>query len=303
MTGRSIAAQRGASRRGRCALSLAVIWALTACTTQPLQQARQEAQVAPVPRPSGEAGRSAPPVPVRPVRPNAPAPVNGPAPVTVSGSRRLPLVALTFDSNLTAHMQHELDRRVVRSFDNTAVVDELMAMRVPATFFLSGLWVQRYPAEVRRLARVSFFELGSHSYAHVGFAPHCYRLGLLPAARMFDDISRSEQVLHQLDPTATRLFRFPGGCYNRDALRAAALAHVQVIQYDVASGDAFGTSVRHIVQHTVATTRNGSIIVMHVTGGNMAPLTAAALPAVIAGLRARGFRFVTVTQLLRAQTG
>jgi peptidoglycan/xylan/chitin deacetylase (PgdA/CDA1 family) len=193
--------------------------------------------------------------------------------VTVSGSRRLPLVALTFDSNLTVHMAHELDRGVVRSFDNSKVVDELVAMRVPATFFLSGLWAQRYPAEVRKL---------------------------LPAARMVDDISRSEQALHQLDPAATRLFRFPGGCYDADALRAAALAHVQVIQYDVASGDAFGTSVRHIVQHTLGATRNGSIIVMHVTGGNTAPLTAAALPGAVAGLRARGFRFVTVSQLLRA---
>jgi hypothetical protein len=37
------------------------------------------------------------------------------------------------------------------------------------------------------------------------------------------------------------LFRFPGGCYSQAALRAAAPDHLQVIQSDVASGDAFVT--------------------------------------------------------------
>ena len=221
--------------------------------------------------------------------------------VVFHGSRRSRLVALTFDSNLTSYMERELDRGVVRSFDNRALIDELIAGHVPATFFLSGLWMQRYQAEVHRLAGVPWFELGSHSYAHVGFAPHCFHLGLLRPSSMAGDIQRSEQVLHRLDPRATRLFRFPGGCYDRDALRAASEEQVQVIQYDVASGDAFGSSLDAIVRHTVEAARNGSIVVLHVTGGNTAPLTAEVLPRVVVGLRSRGFRFVTVSELLRAQ--
>ena len=46
--------------------------------------------------------------------------------------------------------------------------------------------------------------------------------------------------------------------------------------------------------------RNGSIIVMHLTGGNTAPLTALALPAVVDGLRTRGFQLVKVSTLLAA---
>jgi peptidoglycan/xylan/chitin deacetylase (PgdA/CDA1 family) len=208
------------------------------------------------------------------------------------------MVALTFDSNMTAFMLGELDRHRVRSFDNTAVIDELIRLRVPATFFLSGLWMERYPAETRRLASVPFFELGSHSYAHRGFTPHCYGLGRLPAAGMTADILRSEQVLAHFDPHPTRLFRFPGGCMDPVARRAAQAAHVVVVQYDVAGGDAFGRSVGQIVRHTLSATRNGSVVVLHITGGNTAPLTAFALPRIVAGLRARGLTLVTVSTLM-----
>jgi peptidoglycan/xylan/chitin deacetylase (PgdA/CDA1 family) len=216
------------------------------------------------------------------------------------GSRSRPLVALTFDSNLTSYMERELDSHRVASFDDVAAIDELIGMRVPATFFLSGLWIQRYPGETARLARVPFFELGSHSFAHLAFTPHCYRLGTLAPSQMAADIERSERVLRRLDPSASNLFRFPGGCYDEHGLEAARTAHVQVVQYDVVGGDAFGHSVRRIIDGTLRRVRNGSIVVLHITGGNTAPLTAQALPRIVEQLRARGFSLVTVSQLIAA---
>ena len=73
-----------------------------------------------------------------------------------------------------------------------------------------------------------------------------------------------------------------------------------MVQYDLASGDAFGTNVQAIVRQVLDHAHNGAIIVMHITGGNTAPLTAQALPAIITGLRAKGFDLETVTQLLTA---
>ena len=213
------------------------------------------------------------------------------------------MVALTFDSNMTDAMLAELDRHQVTSFDNRAVIDELVAARVPATFFLAGKWMQRYPEETRRIAANPLFEVGSHSYAHRAFHLPCYGLGGLPVAAMAADVARSEALLRHFTPHPTNYFRFPGGCYDRAALRAIAATHVQVIQYDVASGDAFGTSVRLIVAHTLIHTRAGSIVVMHITGGNTAPLTARALPAIVAGLRARGLRLVRLSTLLALGSG
>jgi peptidoglycan-N-acetylglucosamine deacetylase len=218
--------------------------------------------------------------------------------VIAHGPRDRPLVALTFDSNLTDAMIAELDRGQVRSFYNAAVIDELDQMQVPATIFLAGKWIERYPEATRRLAADPLFELGSHSYAHRAFHLPCYGLGGLPEALMAPDVEHSEELLRQFTDRPSPYFRFPGGCYDATALRAIAPVGVTIIQYDVASGDAFGHSVSAIVDNTLRQAQNGSIVVMHITDGNTAPLTAYALPSIVHGLRARGFTLVKVSDLL-----
>lgn len=223
-------------------------------------------------------------------------------PVFYNGPRDRPLVALTFDSNLTDAMIAELNAGKVASFANVAVIDELDQLQVPATIFLAGKWIERYPDLTRRLAADPLFELGSHSYAHEAFHQPCYGLGTLPAAAMEGDVSHSEALLRQFTSHPTPYFRFPGGCFDEAALRAIAPTGVTVIQYDLASGDAFGTSVPAIVNNVLANTKSGSIIVMHITGGNTAPLTSSALPSVVAGLRQRGFTLVRLSDLLAPLT-
>jgi peptidoglycan/xylan/chitin deacetylase (PgdA/CDA1 family) len=215
------------------------------------------------------------------------------------GSRSQPLVALTFDTNMTDAMLAELDRGKVASFVNQAAIDELRALKVPATIFLAGKWVERYPDVTRSLAGDPLFELASHSYAHRPFKAPCYGLGsALPVADMAADVEHSEQLLRRFTDHPTPYFRFPGGCYDQTALDAITPARVVVVQYDVASGDAFATSADAIVTTALRSATNGSIVVMHLTGGNTAPLTATALPRVVNGLRARGLRLVRISELL-----
>jgi peptidoglycan-N-acetylglucosamine deacetylase len=219
--------------------------------------------------------------------------------VVFHGSRARPLVALTFDTNMTDLMEAELDHHRVASFANIDALDELDRMDVPATIFLAGKWIERYPDVTRRLAADPLFELASHSYAHRAFHAPCYGLGrAMPAAEMAADVEHSEALLRSFTAAPTPYFRFPGGCYDDAALAAVAPTGVTVVQYDVVSGDAFGRSASVIVGNVVRNTANGSIVVMHLTGGNTAPLTAAALPPIVTGLRARGFTLVKLSVLL-----
>jgi peptidoglycan-N-acetylglucosamine deacetylase len=227
-----------------------------------------------------------------------PFPTVPPGTVVTNGPRDRRQVALTFDSNLTDGMIQELDQHRVASFANVAVVDELDQLQVPATLFLAGKWIERYPDLTRRLASDPLFELGSHSYEHRAYHVPCYGLGGLPAAQMAADVDHSEQLLRQFTTNPTPYFRFPGGCYDAAAIRATAGTGITVIQYDLASGDAFGTSVRTIVNNVINNAQNGSIVVMHITGGNTAPLTAFALPSVVNGLRQKGFTLVRISDLL-----
>jgi len=222
------------------------------------------------------------------------------APVVANGPRDRRAVALTFDSNLTDAMIQELHNGKVASFANVAVLDELDQMQVPATIFLAGKWIEQYPDVTRRIAADPFLEVGSHSYSHRAFHQPCYGLGTIRVADMADDVNRSEALLRQYSTRPTPYFRFPGGCYDEAALRAVGPTGVTVIQYDLPSGDAFGTNVNAIVRNVLGNTRNGAIVVMHITGGNTAPLTALALPPIVNGLRQRGFQLVRLSDLLGA---
>ncbi len=208
-------------------------------------------------------------------------------------------VALTFDSNMTDAMLRRLDVHEVDSYANTAVIDELEARHVPATFFLAGKWVERYPDLTRRIAADPDFELASHSYAHRGFTSRCYGLEPEPSADMAHDVERSFAVLTPFGGHQTRYFRFPGGCYDAAALRAVAPTHATVVQYDDVGDDPFNRDAAGIAARVLRQAHDGAIVVLHITKAN-APRTADALPSVIDGLRARGYRLVTLSDLLGA---
>jgi peptidoglycan/xylan/chitin deacetylase (PgdA/CDA1 family) len=218
-------------------------------------------------------------------------------PVVFHGPRNRKRIALTFDSNMTDTMLRKLAAGQ-KSYANKAVIDQLQRMKVPATFFLAGKWVQAYPELTKRLAADPSFEIASHSWSHEGFRPGCYDLGTLKTTAMAADVVKSFEVIDQYTDNATRYFRFPGGCYDQAALRAIAPAGCTVVQYDVASGDAFGKSPEAIAESTVAKSRSGSIVVLHITEAN-SPYTDEALPTIVTKLRARGYELVTLTDLLR----
>lgn len=200
---------------------------------------------------------------------------------------------------MTVDMLNRLDTGQVSTYANLAVLDYLEHQHVQATFFLAGLWVDRYPEVTRRIARNPNFEIGSHSYSHLAFHGPCYGEDVIPVNQMASDINRSERQLRRFTDHPTNYFRFPGGCFDKTALRAIVSTGVTVVQYDDPSGDAYGTSVPAIVAQALDHVRNGSIIVMHITEAN-SPLTALALPAIVTGLHAKHLRIVKLSTLLAA---
>jgi peptidoglycan-N-acetylglucosamine deacetylase len=219
-------------------------------------------------------------------------------PVVEHGPRDRPRVALTFDADLTALMRKRLRNGTVKSYYNKALIDELRALRVPATMFLTGMWMEEYPDVTRALAADPLFELGTHTYDHRGFTKHCYTLGTVPRAGMLADVRRAVVQLDRLDPHATRWFRFPGGCYDATALHELAPAGVTAVGLDVPGADGFAESPQPIVKQVLSNARNGSIVVLHMHGGDNAPYTDEALGPIVKGLRAHGFELVSVSQLM-----
>lgn len=219
-------------------------------------------------------------------------------PVVQHGQRDKPRVALTFDADLTAAMRKRLQHGKVKSYYNKALIDELRALHVPATLFLTGMWMEQYPNVTRQLAADPLFELGTHSYDHRGFTKRCYTLGTVPRAEMLADVRRAVVLLDELDPHATRWFRFPGGCYDGTALHELAPAGVTAVGLDVPGADGFAKSPTAIIGQVLGHARNGSIVVLHMHGGDNAPYTDEAIGPIVQALRSRGFELVTVTDLM-----
>jgi peptidoglycan/xylan/chitin deacetylase (PgdA/CDA1 family) len=199
----------------------------------------------------------------------------------VHGSRRGRDIALTFDACPTSH---------VPGF-SAAIVAYLAREQVPATFFVSGRWAESHPQDLARLESQSFFEIALHGYRH-------HRLNGAPSAAILGEIEDGQRALLRLGAHPSALFRPPFGDQPRVLAATAHAAGVTPVLWDVAPGDPNPKETAADIERDVLRrVQGGSIIVLHVNGRGVG--TADALPALVQRLRTRGFRFVTVGDLLQ----
>ena len=204
-----------------------------------------------------------------------------PAELITSGDWVTPYVALTFDMCQ--------DPQYPAGFD-AGVVNALQKYKAPATFFMGGDWMRTHPEETKLLAANPNFELGNHSWSHPDFTK-------LSEGEMSKEIEMTEEMLFQLTGKHSRLFRHPYGFYNEKSLSVVARHGLYNIQWDSVSGDPDPNfDAATILSEVQRTVRDGSIIIMH--GNGRGWHTAEALPLVIDYLRSKGYRLVTVPQLI-----
>lgn len=209
------------------------------------------------------------------------------------------IVALTFDADMTPGMLRALKNRQVASWYNRDVIETLRRNEAPATLFMTGLWIEAYSDAVKELSADPLFELANHSYSHGAFHSPCYNLFPIPEAKQAAEVEKTDALLRQYAETYKKYFRFPGLCSD-----AAAIGRVEAVGYtvvggDVDGGDGFVKNQKWIVSNVVSHVRPGSIVVLHMHGGPNAPVTALALPDIIARLRADGYTLVKVSDLLQ----
>lgn len=187
------------------------------------------------------------------------------------------------------------------------IMGELIDLDVHATVFMTGAMADSVNTDVGRqvLSLVSAhpeqFALGNHSYTHTDFRT-------LTSAQIRDELARTEVAIAPRCSVSPRpLFRPPYGGWNAAVLAAVGSAgYAETVTWDIDTIDwkmekDGGPTTADIVAKVVgdasrglAGARGGSIVLMHLGGYN----TAAAVPAIVSGLRARGFELVTIPELL-----
>ncbi|MEU2506263.1 polysaccharide deacetylase family protein [Streptomyces sp. NPDC007863] len=207
------------------------------------------------------------------------------------------VVALTFDADMTADQGPRAARG--ERFDNPELIATLRRLKVDATIFMTGRWAEEYPDQARSIGNDPRFEIANHSYSHYAFAEPCYGLPTVAAPDMAADVKRAFDSFRDAGAVhVVPYFRFPGGCYDDTALHALAPARVTAVQWDVVGGDAFAKDPDAVAEQVLSGVRPGSVVVLHCTR-SAAPATERALRRVVPELRARGYRFVKVSELMR----
>ncbi|WP_272261211.1 polysaccharide deacetylase family protein [Streptomyces xanthophaeus] len=205
-------------------------------------------------------------------------------------------VALTFDADMTADQGPRAAGG--ERFDNPQLIATLRTLKVPSTVFMTGRWAEEYPDQAKAIGTDPNFEIANHSYSHHAFKSPCYGLPALDGEAARADVDRAFAAFRKAGAVNTvPYFRFPGGCYDDQALRALSAAKVTAVQWDVVSGDAFAKDPDAVAEQVLAGVKPGSVVVMHCTR-SAAPVTEEAIQKIVPELRKRGYRFVKVSELM-----
>lgn len=204
-----------------------------------------------------------------------------PAPTVIRhGPRTDRVVALTFDDGWNPSTLRQIYRILVRE-------------RVPATFFVTGVYVQRAPALWREIAAAGF-PLANHSYLHRDTRDLAPRV-------VAKDLELTRVAVEKATGQAMLpYYRPPYGARTAETDRlAAAAGFPYIVLWDTTAADTTRRPTVGGVVRDATAGRSGSIVLLH-AGPRVTPR---ALPAIIARYRARGFRFVTLPEMLGEPRG
>ena len=199
-----------------------------------------------------------------------------------SAMRKLPIYRVQTD-----------EKKISISFDCAWGVDytdkllEVMeAENVKCTFFMVEFWTKKHPDYVKKISDAGH-EIGTHS------ATHPY-MSTLDKSAIERELTTSKQAIESITGKTVEVFRPPYGDYDDLLIDTAFSLGLYTIQWDVDSLDWKDLSAKEIFNRVTARVKNGSIVLFH----NQGLHTAEALPDIIKSLKAEGYTFVPIGELI-----
>lgn len=186
-----------------------------------------------------------------------------------------PVIALTFDDGpypkVTGH-----------------ILDVLEKNGVCATFFVLGSRIEGHEDMLTRMDELGC-EIGNHSFSHADLT----RLSKADCQR---ELSDTDAEIRRVTGHEASVVRPPYGYYNKTVMSAAERP---LILWTVDTNDWRGKAPGEIADYVIQQAKEGSVILMH----DQQTQTADAMEMIIPTLIDEGFRFVTVSELIRLTGG
>lgn len=209
--------------------------------------------------------------------------IAGSVSILASQNRKLPIYCVKTDK-----------KQIAISFDaawgnddTETLIKILKEYNVPATFFVVGAWVDKYPESVKALSDAGH-RIENHSNTH----PHMPQLS---TDQMINEIESCNTKIKAVTGRCPILIRVPYGDYDNAVIETVDKLNMFTIQWDVDSLDwKDNATAESICKRVTSKVKNGSIVLFH----NDADHTPAALPNILKCLKDEGYEFVFIEDLI-----
>lgn len=191
------------------------------------------------------------------------------------GNKEQPNIALTFNISWGEEKVHD-------------ILDQLKEHQVQATFFLSGEWAERHPAIVEKISERNH-EIGMLGYRYKSYLKQ-------EKDQVRKDLLYAKEIFRKLGYEDIHLVRPPSGQFNKEILELTEGLGFQVIHWNVNPNDWENPGTQTIIDKVIKETDNGDIILLHAS--DSVKQTADALSTILPALKNKGYRFVSITELI-----
>ena len=186
------------------------------------------------------------------------------------------MIALTFDDGPNERTQQMLD--------------VLNNLNIPATFFIVGFVSETQSAIIKKM-QASGHQIENHSYSHK-------RFNAIPPNEIEPELAKGAAVVKSITGRTSLYFRPPGGHSTEEVKQAAARQGLTAVFWTIMCSPYEGGNYENMDEYILKNVVDGAIILMH----NGEPATISSLTRVVPQLKAKGYRFVTLDELLSTQT-
>ncbi len=166
------------------------------------------------------------------------------------------------------------------------MLDIFKREHVHVTFFLDGTWLNNHWAEGLKLVQDGH-EIGNHGYNHP-------LMSQVTEDRMVEEIGKTEAVIKKVYHHPSKWFAPPAGDFNERVVRVADKFQLGTVLWTLDTIDwRKTTTAASMVQKIETKVGPGNLILMHPTDR-----TVQALPGIIKAIKQKGYRLITVSELL-----
>lgn len=200
---------------------------------------------------------------------------NGEPRALTQGSEDVSFVALTFNISWGSDKVYE-------------ILEQLESHQAQATFFVSGEWAERHPDIVTAIQE------GKHEIGMMGYEYESY-LELKPE-QVRSDLSKAQETFEKLGFEEIKWIRPPHGHMDKEVLKLIENQGMQAVQWSLNPRDWENPGTNAIIDQVLNEGEKGDIILLHAS--DSVKQTPKALEVILPGLKQKGLKFVSISELV-----